>query len=109
MEIGRRTLLASAVKTDHVNRIRQERAILSRNLSQVQGVREVFPSQANFLLFRCARASEVVDRLFEKGIVVRDRSSMPGLEDCIRVTVGVPAENQLFLRELQRVLEEIEQ
>ena len=64
----------------------------------------VFPSQANFLLFRCGDASEVCQLLLQRGIVVRDRSSSPLLDNCIRVSVGVPDENDLFLNELERIL-----
>ena len=75
-----------------------------KRLNQIQAIRDVFPSQANFILFHCTQASQVCKRLLEKGIVVRDRSNLMGLEDCIRVTVGTAAENDVFLNELQELL-----
>ena len=62
------------------------------------------PMEHHKVLFHCTQASQVCKRLLEKGIVVRDRSNLMGLEDCIRVTVGTAAENDLFLNELQELL-----
>ncbi|MGH9340870.1 MAG: histidinol-phosphate transaminase [Acidobacteriota bacterium] len=89
-----------------VREIQAERGRLEGELKQAPEINRVFPSQANFLLFRCAGAREVYEELFRKGIVVRDRSNVPELEDCIRVSVGTPAENDLFLQELRHILKE---
>ena len=68
---------------------------------------EVFPSGANFLLFRCARDGRAVwDGLVARGVLIRDFSSWPGVEDCLRVTVGTPEENDRFLSSLGDVLRE---
>ena len=68
---------------------------------------EVFPSGANFLLFRCATGGRAVwDGLVARGVLIRDFSSWPGVEDCLRVTVGTPAENDRFLSSLDEVLRE---
>ncbi|MCZ6484300.1 MAG: histidinol-phosphate transaminase, partial [Acidobacteria bacterium] len=56
------------------------------------------------LLFRSPQASLICDRLLEKQIVVRDRSSLTGLANCIRVSIGTSSENDLFLGELQRIV-----
>jgi len=83
-----------------------ERERLIERLDNTNGVQRVYPSDANFVLFRCRDARQVVDELFKKGIVVRDRSTLPGLADCIRVTVGAREENDQFMDELARLLEE---
>ncbi len=68
---------------------------------------EVFPSGANFLLFRCATGGRAVwDGLVARGVLIRDFSSWPGVEDCLRVTVGTPEENDRFLSSLDEVLRE---
>ena len=85
-------------------RIRGERDRLSRELASLPGLGRVFPSQSNFILFDCPHAGTVCRKLRERGIVVRDRSDLPGLSECIRVSVGTPEENDLFLKELHRVL-----
>jgi histidinol-phosphate aminotransferase len=67
---------------------------------------EQWPSGANFVLFRPSRASgnDVWERLLKRGVLVRDASSWPGLDDCLRVTVGTPEEDDLFLEALTEVL-----
>ncbi len=84
--------------------IRNERDRVRRSLGQIEGVTMVFPSNANFLLFRCRKATQVCRRLLEKGIVVRDRSTLPGLKDCIRVSIGTSWENDSFLQGLKATI-----
>jgi len=90
-----------------VSEIRKERDRMAAQLRELPEIEKVFPSQANFLLFRCPQASLVCQRLMEKNIVVRDRSSLRDLKDCIRVSVGTSSENDLFLNELQRIVKGI--
>lgn len=65
-----------------------------------------YPSDANFVLFRVlARdAREVWRSLVQRSVLVRDVSSWPRLEGCLRVTVGTPAENDAFLAALAAAL-----
>jgi len=67
---------------------------------------EVWPSEANFILFRpgAGAASEVWQALLSHGVLVRDCSSWNGLGGCLRVTVGTPEENSAFLGALDAVL-----
>jgi histidinol-phosphate aminotransferase len=37
------------------------------------------------------------------GVVIRDRSREPGLENCVRITAGTPQENQLAVEALSNV------
>lgn len=62
-------------------------------------------SQGNFLYIQTEeKARTVVDRLLRKGIIVRDCSSFPGCgNNCLRVTVGRPEENDRFLEEFNRI------
>lgn len=65
-----------------------------------------WPSQANFVLFRPLRraGTDVWQALVERGVLVRDCSSWPGLEGCLRVTVGTPEEDDAFLAALAEVV-----
>jgi histidinol-phosphate aminotransferase len=65
-----------------------------------------WPSQANFILFRpeSRKGDEVWEGLLGHGVLVRDTSSWPGLAGCLRVTVGTPEENDVFLSALEEVL-----
>jgi histidinol-phosphate aminotransferase len=88
-----------------VARIIAAREKLRRELSQSSLIELVFASSTNFLLVRMRddRASQqsihklVFHSARERGIVLRDRSGEPGLERCLRITVGTPEENQKVL------------
>ncbi|MGH8998472.1 MAG: aminotransferase class I/II-fold pyridoxal phosphate-dependent enzyme, partial [Acidimicrobiia bacterium] len=79
-----------------------ERERLSGALSQLDV--DVWPSGANFILFRPRRVRGVWDGLLERDVLVRDFSHLRGLEGCLRVTVGTAAENDVFLTALKEVL-----
>lgn len=67
---------------------------------------EVWPSSANFILFRPTgrEGGEVWQRLLDHSVLVRDCSSWPRLDGCLRVTVGTPEEDERFLTALREVL-----
>lgn len=67
----------------------------------------VWTGQGNFLLVRLPQASVVRQRLRDEfSILVRDFSYAPGLEDCLRITVGMPEENDAVLDALKTILAE---
>ena len=89
-----------------IARIVSERSRLAGGLSSLErlGVR-VWPSEANFLLVRMPDAHRVRCLLRdEHSILVRDFSSTPGLRDCLRVTVGTPAENDEVVSAISQIL-----
>ncbi|NIR28626.1 MAG: histidinol-phosphate transaminase [Gammaproteobacteria bacterium] len=90
-------------------RIRADRDALYVELAALGGV-EVWPSRANFLLFRVpkGRAGAVDAGLRARGVLVKNlHGASPMLADCLRVTIGTPHENRAFLDALKAVLEEI--
>lgn len=84
-------------------RIIEERSRVFGELSAVPGV-TAYPSDANYILFKVADAGEVWKKLYAKGVLVRDFSSAPFLENCLRVTVGSPKENDEFLAALREIV-----
>jgi histidinol-phosphate aminotransferase len=89
--------LADAM-TAHITEIVDERDWLLARLAEVPGVRP-YRSHGNFILVRAAEAG-LFDRLLGRGVLVRDFSSRPGLERCVRITVGTRAEHEALLRAL---------
>lgn len=86
--------------------IRKNRENLSSELSKIDSLK-VYPSQANFILFRTEKdkANVIFDRLKEAGILIKNQSPVGGaLTDCLRVTVGMPSENEAFLNALKQSL-----
>ena len=67
---------------------------------------DVVPSGANFVLFRprSANGRAVWQGLVDHDVLVRDCSSWPHLDNCLRVTIGTPQENTTFLDALAAVL-----
>jgi len=88
----------------HVEVVRGERARMRAALSHLPGVRDVLPSQANFLTVRFDDAGAAYRGLFDAGIVVRDVRRYPGLGDALRITVGAPADNAQVLAVLASTL-----
>jgi histidinol-phosphate aminotransferase len=82
----------------------QERGRLVAALSDLP-VR-VWPSAANFVLFRPEQraGAEVWRELLERSVLVRNCSSWPRLDGCLRVTVGTVDEDDRFLAALKEVL-----
>ena len=105
------SLTAAQVALDHRERFRpaiesilRERERLRQLLSEIPGVR-LYPSGANFFLFQLAVPPRpVFEELYQQGILIRDVSSYPMLSDCLRVTVGTPAENDRFVSALRDIL-----
>lgn len=99
--------LKALESTEHVMRsvasVATERQRLVRELSAFRFVRKIFPSDANFLLVRCTDARSLYQQLAQRGIIVRDRSSEPKLENCLRISVGTPEQNNLLLNTLKEL------
>ncbi|MBC7266010.1 MAG: histidinol-phosphate transaminase [Anaerosomatales bacterium] len=87
-----------------ISQLLRNRDMLVHGLSEIEGV-EVFPSEANFVLFRVEHASAVWrDLLKEHSVLVRDFSRTPGLEDCLRVSVGTEEEVRRFLAAIDQIM-----
>lgn len=80
--------------------IRDERTQLFEALSNFS-VLQVYPSQANFILFRASDAPALFEALKQNGILIKNLSQAPGLSNCLRVTVGAPKENLAFIKVLE--------
>ena len=85
-----------------IQAIVDERARVLDGLSRIPGV-TAYPSESNYIMFRIKDAGEVWNSLYERGVLVRDFSRAPYLEDCLRVTVGKREENDAFLAALKEV------
>jgi histidinol-phosphate aminotransferase len=85
-----------------IEEIVAERERLAKEMERVPDVR-VFPSSANFLLFRTSWDGRVLwNALAERGVLVRDFSTL--VPDCLRVTVGTADQNATFVETLRRTL-----
>lgn len=83
--------------------LREQREWLRGELEALPEVVAVLPSAANFLCVRWRDAAAIYAQLRRAGIVVRDVTRYRGLADCLRVSVGTPAENRAVLAALRNV------
>jgi histidinol-phosphate aminotransferase len=84
--------------------VKAERASLLATLKTIDGV-HVYPSQANFILFRVAKATQIFEGLKRHGVLIKNLDGgHPALADCLRVTVGTTVENEQFVSALKDCL-----
>lgn len=90
-----------------VKEIISERERCFNILKEINGIKP-YPSDANFILFKVLKknANIVYEDLMRKGLVVRNLSNTKGLENCLRFNINTKENNDLFLGELRRVLED---
>jgi histidinol-phosphate aminotransferase len=84
-----------------VDTLIEERGRLATALATMPLVEKVWPSDANFLLVECADAGRMLAAGIRGGLLVRDVRRQPGLERCLRITVGTPAENARLIASLE--------
>lgn len=99
-----RSLDRRDVVAETAARIIAERERVADALANLPDVEHVFPSETNFILFRIRDADRVFTRLVDSGIIVRSRTREPMLENCLRVTIGTPQQNDAFLYALHEIL-----
>ena len=78
---------------DMIKELVNMRIALAAVLEQIPMVEKVYPSDANFLLIKIPKATELYHYLISQGIIVRDRSNLPNCENTIRITIGTEEEN----------------
>lgn len=92
------------VFAEQASHIREQRTLLVNALAQMPGVTP-FPSEANMVLVRVPDAERSFNGLKARGILVKNVSKMhPLLSNCLRLTVGTPAENAQLIDALQNAL-----
>jgi histidinol-phosphate aminotransferase len=88
-------------KEQWVNALLAERESLIESLVNLSIVKEVFPTDANFLLIKVEDADKTYHHLVDKEIIVRNRNTVSLCEGCLRITVGTPDENRLLIEALK--------
>ncbi len=78
-----------------------ERQNLIKALVALPIVVKVYPTDANFVLVKVTEANNIYDYLKEQGIIVRNRSNVLLCDDCLRITVGTPVQDQQLMEALK--------
>lgn len=79
-----------------------EREKLIDNLRKINYVEKIYPTDANFVLVKVPGADEIYQRLLNEKIVVRNRNNVELCAGCLRITIGIPAENEKLLEALKK-------
>lgn len=80
-----------------------ERKKLKKELQKCSFVSKVYPSKANFILFKVDDANFRYQQFLENGIVVRNRSTQPLCENCLRISIGLKEENEKVIQILKKL------
>ena len=104
--IAEKVLHHTSVLSEQAQAIKLERTKMRTFLGTMANI-EVFPSDANFILFRIHAASQIFQALKQRKILIKNLDGThPLLENCLRVTVGTPDENSQFCTTLHTILSE---
>jgi len=99
-----KAMLNIELKNKFVSSILSEKQFVLEKLKKLKNIEMVFNSDTNYILVKIPNASAVQKRLADKGVIIRDRSSQPNLENCLRITVGTREQNLKLLKLLSIVL-----
>ena len=87
-----------------INTVKKNKAKLINELNSFSMVEMIAPSDTNFLLVRFVEPNKVYKLLRSNGIIVRNRSTLKGCENCLRITVGTSEENKKLLNILKTMV-----
>lgn len=82
--------------------VKEERERVMKEISKIDKIK-VYPSDANFFLMRVEDGNLIHKKLIEKGVLTRNMSHLPKLENCIRVSIGKKEENDIFIKAINEI------
>ena len=85
----------------YIKEILKERQNLESALNKLNIVKKVYKTNANFILVKFENPQETYDYLATKGVIIRNRSNVILCDDCLRITVGTKAENEVLIDSLR--------
>jgi histidinol-phosphate aminotransferase len=86
----------NAIKSE-IKSITEQRSVLLKVLDDVKFIEKIYPTEANFILIKVDDANKRYDDLIAKGIVIRNRTTQPLCENCLRLTIGTEEENKKLI------------
>jgi histidinol-phosphate aminotransferase len=89
------------VKNQFINELLSGRKWLENQMKEIKFIYKIYPSDANFILFKVEDANALYKYLLSKKVIVRNRDKAPLLKGCLRVSVGTAAENSKFIEALK--------
>ena len=103
-ELSQKRALERLNNTDaikfEIESIIKQREELLKVLLDINYVEKIYPTEANFILIKVDDANKRYDDLIAKGIVIRNRTTQPLCENCLRLTIGIEEENKKLIAAL---------
>lgn len=93
--------LSQNTLTAQVKKIVSERENVIKSLKAINFIKQIFPSDSNFILIKVDDATLRYNQLIQKGIVVRNRNNQPLCDNCLRITIGTKEENNQLITTLK--------
>lgn len=92
-------------KDKWVKKLLKQKEVLSNTLTEFNFVKEIYPSDANFILVKVDDPIKIYSYLVDKKIIIRDRSKVHLCAGCLRFTIGTKEENKLLIKALKKYSE----
>ncbi len=86
-----------------VSEIMNQRNLLLEALKEIDFINTIYPTDCNFVLVKVDDATKRYNQLISKGIVIRNRTTQPLCENCLRFTIGTERENKKLLQVLKEI------
>lgn len=90
-----------AIARSNIDKIVTERKRVAKAFAESPHITHIYPSDANFLLIKTPRAKDFIAACAQEKIIIRDFSDKDGTKDCIRLSIGLPQDNDRVIRILQ--------
>jgi len=88
---------------NEVIEIIQQRNFVVKELKAVSFIKIIYPTDCNFVMVKVDNANKRYNQLIEKGIVVRNRTTQPLCDNCLRFTIGTSTENTKLIKVLKEI------
>lgn len=87
---------------DWIKTVLHQKEVLATELHKLSFVKKIYPADANFILVKVTDADRLYQYLSVNEIIVRNRSKEILCDNCLRITIGTPAENEQLLSTLKK-------
>ncbi|MGO4906341.1 histidinol-phosphate transaminase, partial [Flavobacterium sp. W20_MBD1_R3] len=86
-----------------ITSIIDQRELLLKVLQDIKFIKKIYPTEANFILVKVDDANKRYGELIAKGIVIRNRTTQPLCDNCLRFTIGTEQENRKLIEMLKQL------
>jgi histidinol-phosphate aminotransferase len=101
-QLGLEALQDTTTVNNWIKQVVEQKEILTKEMQPLSFVEKIYPSDANFILVKVNDANKLYEYLSSNEVIVRNRSKEVHCENCLRITIGTPQENNVLIKLLNR-------